>query len=300
MARALHLLVAAASAGLLAGCGSTPASPGLAITQLEVVSENIDPSFWSRPLACGQTAFFDFFLHYQGDIAFRDIAWARVFPVGGFHAWDVAPDEAFVDTTARIIGGWGHWYDGYDPNVLPLGDLQADVVLSNGDEAIAHALVPAPGSSTAGVNTMFNEDVVPAPGASAPMIRRASLGAASSSTAATQTLQLTFSVTDPNVYNGFVWLLDAAGRFVGASAPFRDPVSGLLDPALGGQLATDGSVNTVTLPASSLAMEGGATFGQIARYRVVLTDGAQYGLQPSGVLRLSSRSISAAQAFTLQ
>ncbi len=49
-----------------------------------------------------------------------------------------------------------------------------------------------------------------------------------------------------------------------------------------------------------LQLNAGATFGQIAGFRIGLTDGAQCGPQASGTLRRDCRSISAIASLTPQ
>ncbi len=298
--------VLASSALASAACGgSSPVGPGktLTITGLTWVEENIDPSFWTTPPASPpQTAFYDFWIRYTGDIAFGDIQYARIYLPGGNY-WNLVATSAHLDATNHTIGGWGRWYSSQHQNFLPIGPLQVEVKLNDGVDAKYTATIPAPGSTTAGAYAWMHppEEVPSPPSDSAPMIGRATLGPTQTFTAATQTLTITFSVVDPNVYNGFVWLYDASLKYLGGFFYLRDGATGAASPRLAGStLYTDGTTNVLTLSAADVQLEAGATLGQIASLRVGLTDGAQYGPQPDGTPRRDCRSISEARPFTMQ
>jgi hypothetical protein len=298
--------LAAIGLAMALACGSsTPTTPTTAltvtITGVGWYEENIDPTTWTTPPPNGQAAFFDFIIHYSGEITFSDIEYARVYLPGGTRWWTLNKDTRFFDAAAKTIGGFGRWYDNAQPNILPLGDLLVEVKLTSGAISRYTRYVPAPASLTADpFSTMYTEDLTPPPAASTPMIKRASLGATNTSTAATQTLSLTFSVNDPRVYNGFVWLYDAAGAYLGGYFYFRDSATDLIRPALGGVLATDGTLNTLTLHPTDLTFNAGATFSQVARFEIVLTDGAQHGLLAGGGHASDCRAISAPAALILQ
>jgi hypothetical protein len=306
--RARAQLLASCAAGclqLLGGCSggsssSAPPGPSLTITRVGWVEENIDPSYWSTPPTNGETAFYDFWVHYDGDIAFTDIAYARVYlPAGSY--WSVAKQADWLDPVNRVIGGWHRLYSS-QPNTLPIGALQVEVKLTDGVDAKYTAYVPAPGSTTAGsYATMHSEEVAFPLANSAPMIKRAALGPTQTLTAASQTIAVTFSVADPNVYDGFVWFYDGSGKYVAGFFYLVDPATGLATPRLDGStFHTDGTLNTLTVYPSDLTFETGATFDQIARFRVVLTDGAQYVARGTGKLAYDCRSISAGAWLTVQ
>jgi hypothetical protein len=298
----LLTLLLAAALPIVAGCGrsssSAPPGPSIAITGLGWYEESIDPSFWTTAPPNGQTAYYDFWIRYSGDIAYSDIQYARVYLPNGTY-WNIASRPQLFDATNRRIGGWGRWYS-TQTNVLPIGTLQVEVKLTDGSDAQYTAYIPAPGSTTAGTYTsMHSEDATSPPPMSAPMLSRATLGATQTLTASTQTLSVTFSVVDPNVHDGYVWFFDASGAYVGGFFYLVDTSTGLASPRLDGStLHTDGTVNTLTVSASDLAFATGGSFDQIARFRVVLTDGAQYGLVPG--LRFDCLSMSASGQLTIQ
>jgi hypothetical protein len=288
---------------LAAACGGSaaaPPAPTVTITSLGWIEENIDPSFWSSPPGSGQTAFYDFWIHYSGNIAFTDIQSARVYLPSGSY-WTLSKDQQFFDAANRTIGGYGRWFDNTQLDVLPIGFLVVEVKLVNGTSSTYAATIPAPGSLTAAPYTIMNsEDVTPPPGTSAPMVRRASAGATNTVDLAAQAITITFSVTDPKVHDGFVWFFDAANNYLGGYFYFRDAVTGLINPTLADTLATDGAVNTLTLHPADITFSAGASFAQITRFRLGLLDGAQYLPQASGRTRSDCRSISAIASLTLQ
>lgn len=284
---------------LLLGCGGSSSSPSFTIAGVSWVEENIDPSFWQTAPPNGQTAFYDFWIDYTGDIASGDIEYARVYGPGV--AWTINYSSTLFSATNKQIGGYGRWYDGVNPNLLPIGFLQVEVKLNSGADARYWIDVPAPASTTAGgYTTMHTEDLLPPPPTSAPMVRRATIGATNTLTPSTQTIRIAFSVDDAKVYDGFVWFYDASGNYLGGFFNFRDPTTGSISARLAGSsLHTDGTSNTLTLQSTDLQFDAGASFGQIARFGIGLTDGAQYVPQASGKIRRDCRSISAITALTL-
>lgn len=287
---------------LLSGCGGAGGSPppSVTITGLGWYEENIHPSFWQTPPPGGQTAFYDFIIHYAGDITFADLQYARVYLPDGRY-WLISRDAALFDAANHRIGGWGRWFDDTHVNLLPIGSLRVEVRLNDGVDATYTANIPAPASATAGsYTTMHSQDLLSAPPNSAPMVARATIGSANTLTSATGTISLTFSVNDPKVYDGWVWFLDAGKTYLGGFFLFRNPSTGLFAPQLASStLHTDGTTNTLTLQAGDVQLNPGATVGQIASFHVVLTDGAQYA-QGGSVLKYDCRSVSASGPLTVQ
>jgi ABC-type glycerol-3-phosphate transport system substrate-binding protein len=63
--RSAASLVGAVFLALLACSGGSDApAPKVTITSVGWYEENIDPSFWTSAPLDGQTAFYDFFVHY--------------------------------------------------------------------------------------------------------------------------------------------------------------------------------------------------------------------------------------------
>ena len=211
---------------LLLGCGgSSGPHPSVTIAGLTWLEENIDPSFWQTAPPNNQTAFYDFWIDYAGDITFGDIQYARVYLPGGTY-WTVSRDSTFFSATSKQIGGYGRWYATAQPNLLPIGSLQVEVKLNDGVDATYTATIPAPASLTAGTyTTMHTEDAVSPPATSAPMVQRATVGATNTLTSATQVISITFSVNDANVYDGFVWFFDSTKNYLGGFFYLRDPLT---------------------------------------------------------------------------
>lgn len=298
--RRLPLRQLTLAVALLLGCGGSGDAPKtVSITGVGWYEENIDPSFWAASPPSGH-AYYDFMIHYAGDITFADLEYARVYLPDGRY-WLISANSNLFDATNRVIGGWGRWRDDIQVDALPIGPLQVEVKLTNGAVATHTRTVPAPGSTTAGsFTTMHTEDLLSPPITSAPMVERASVGPTNTLTTATGTISLTFSVSDPKVYDGFVWFYDAAGAYLGAFIWFRDPLTGQFAPQLAGStLHADGTTNTLTLQAADLQLEPGATVGQITSFHVVLTDGAQYP-QGNSFLSYDCRSVSARASLTVQ
>jgi hypothetical protein len=285
------------------GCGGSgdsgsPPGPSLTIIGLGWYEESIDPSFWTSPPPYGQTAFYDFWIHYSGEIAYGDILTARVYAPNGAY-WTLNRNATFFSAANKTIGGWGRWY-GSPPNLLPLGTMRAEVTLTNGQVATYSQVIPAPASAVVGSSTsMYSEDLLSPPPNSTPMIQRATMGAINTLTATSQTISIAFSVADSRVYSGFVWLYDAADSYLGGFFAFRDPWTGSIASQLGAALHTDGTANILTLGPADLLLNTGVTFGQIAKVRVVLTDGAQYAPQVDGHLRYDCRSVGPGTSLTL-
>lgn len=290
------------AAALLLGCGGSGDPPKtVSITGLGWLEDNIDPSYWQTPPPGGQTAFYAFRIHYAGNITFGDIQYARVYLPGGRY-WIINRSPAFFDQANQVIGGLGSWYDSANINLLPIGPLLVEVKLNNGADATYTANIPAPASTTAGsYTTMHPEDLVSPPINSAPMVTRATVGATNTRSSTTGTISITFSVSDSKVYDGYVWFFDAASTYLGGFFRFRNPSTGIVTPLLAGStLHADGTTNTLTLQPGDLQLNAGASVGQIASFHVVLTDGAQYGTQASGVPRYDCRSASARTSLTVQ
>jgi hypothetical protein len=274
------------------GC-KPPGGSDITITYLGWYYENIDLTFWDTAPGA-QTAFYDFFVGYEGNIAFSDISSATVTAPGG-GTWNVCPNSNFFDAQHKVIGGFGRFYDGSDPNVLPIGNFKAEVVLHDGTVARHTGRIPAPGSTTTGTYTSMHSQDGPSAADSAPMMLRATVSTATLHTT-TKTVIIEFSVSDPLVYNGYVWFFDSSENYLGGFHYFRDPVTGVISPALGGNLFVNGTVNTLTLGSGDLTLAPGVSladfFSNAAECVVVLTDGAQYGAGASHP-RYDGQSISA-------
>ncbi len=299
----LAFLLVVAVVATVPGCsgsgGEGSTGPSLTLTSVVWCAESLDPSFWSPARTDGRTAFYDFWIHYSGDIAYGDIQSARVYEPDGSY-WTLDRDSSFFDATHRTIGGWGRWYRTSTTNLLPIGTFRAEVTLTNGQVASLSKLIPAPASTaTDGFASMYSEDLLTPPADAAPMIRRPAPGSQNTFATATQTITVTFAVNDPRAYGGWVWLYDANDTWIGTSVHFRDATTGGIVSQLGGVLRTDGSENVMTLGPSDVQLATGSTFAQISMIRVVVTDGQQYGGPVNGVVRFDGRSVGPVTSLTV-
>jgi hypothetical protein len=274
----------------------------ITITYLGWYYENIDTSFWTTPPSNGTTSFYDFFIHYDGDIGYGDIKSANVIAPDG-NWWNVCPDSSFFYPQYKVIGGFGRWWDGSAAlDLLPIGDFQVEVTLTNGSISRYTGRIPAPGSTTTGPYAwMHSQDAPSPPGNSAAMPVRATVPAGSTLTQSSQTISISFTVNDAKVYNGFVWFYDSSRNYLGEYSYFRDPATGAINAPLG-TLNVAGGTNTLTLQAANLTYASGIDaaqfFAQASRFMIVLTDGLQYGIQSSGVATYDGQSISAMTTLT--
>ena len=269
------------------------------ITYLDYASENIDPSFWTGGTP-DQTAFYNFWIHYDGDFEYSDIDYARVYLADGRY-WIINYEEYMLNNAAKYVGGWGRWYIGDTLNVLPIGPLRAEIRLKNGQSSTHTADIPAPGSTTTGgYSTMHSQDNTSPPPDSAPMVARAIPSKSSFLRYQDQSVCIYFSVTDAKIFNGRVVFRDSADATVGYSPYFVNPQTGTANSQYMGTTTfhTDGTTNLATFPASDIDFLSGKSFSDIAKYYIVLYDGAQYGMQSDGEILYDSLSRSAVEAIS--
>lgn len=274
------VLLACQSPDTTSGGGGGGGDSGLKIniTNVGWIIENIDESFWSS--SPGTTCFYDWFVRYEGDnISQSDIQSARIYPlINSNYYWNLIPDPYFFDGTNKIIGGWARWYWGSENHVAPIGNFRVEIILTNGYTTTYNVSFPAPGStSTNGFNYVYTENI-PSPGAVyTPMIHRATIVSYSKTTG----INIVFNVNDPLVYSGYVSFHDSDGDWVGSTTEyFRNYETGILNTDLLTTLNIDGTNNTLDISDSEIYYDSGKTFSDIAGFILVLTDGAQYDLQP--------------------
>jgi len=304
MKKPAFLFLVVSLAVLAIGCGNAGNGNKLSftITGLGWYYENIDTSFWTTTPPNGQTAFYDFFVHYNGTISYNNIVSAKVTAPDG-RWWNVAPDSSFFDASHRVIGGFGRWWDGAASlDVLPIGSFQVEVKLSDDSVSRFTSLIPAPGAlTTSGYNWMYSSDDVGAPVGGVPMVKRAGNLVAAISRTGTQQVNIQFTVNDSKVYNGFVWFYDSANNYLGGYFYFCNPATGTANSQLSGALNSAGGTNTLTLAPSDITLGSGVTsaqfFANAGNCIVVLTDGKQYGPRSSGTLVYDGQSVSARAMF---
>jgi hypothetical protein len=285
--------------GCAAPAGPAPAVKKFSITKVGWAEENIAAGYWKSG-ASSSTAYFDFWIYYDGDIKFSDIDYALI-EIDSSHSWNIAPNADYFDPGSKCIGGWGRWYDDAHPHRLPVGNLNVKVKLTDGTVASSVLTVPVPGMTTVGSYTaMRTEDYPMAPTGCAEMIKRAMPESGSLIDQDAKTATVRFSVNDARVNNGQVVVCDSDGTIIGYSHFFFDPVSGTLDsgmfPAL--HFYMDGNANEASLAEGSLTFTGSKSFADIAQFLVCLYDGQQYPRRSDGNIVYDCASRSARATFS--
>ena len=161
--------------------------------------------------------------------------------------------------------------------VVALGTYTYEVVLKNGYRAEGTLLVPAPGSvDTDGYSFAYTEDYAADPPSNfVALPERAAIETATVDLQGGR-LDVAFSATGKDIYNGWLWAYDAQGEFVGYSSYFRDETGALVPELNGGALLKDGALNTLSIPQTRMDFVETASLADVASVAVVLTDGEQY------------------------
>lgn len=280
-----------------AGCSSDTSGPAknVSITNLEWIANNIALDYWTTPPSDGSTAFYSFYINYEGNIGASDVSSATVAFPGTDFSWIIASssDTRRINAASEYIGG-GYFYDSDTPHVLPIGQAKATIRLANGTSSSLERTIAAPGSSSVGTyTTTHDEDYVGTPPAtSAPLLLRAT---ASSPSKDADSVSILFSVADDIAHNGVLWFFDADDNYVGVTPLFRDPSGEALQTAYISSFNTDGTANSVDIDAGDIEYLSGYAFADIASCRVVLFDGAQY--EPKDTFSFDSRSVSSKYSF---
>jgi hypothetical protein len=268
--------------------------------------ENIDQSYWRT--FRDQSAYINFSIHFkQSNITASDIKSIVVTAPTG-RKWindDAAYIEANFDPQIPKYTGMRRLYSTYhssNASVLPIGNYKFNVTYTSGEVATFALLVPEPGSTgTDTVSYTYTEDYVYAsnpPDGYSELPLRATINSTLLDTTTSQ-LSVDFSVNDPKVYNGYIWLYDASGNYIGLSEQFRDFASGTVSTTvnLGATFTNDGTANSVVLLDRHIEFNSGYTMSDIYSLHVVLTDGIQYAADDRS---FDTRSISAKSFVTVQ
>ena len=154
----------------------------------------------------------------------------------------------------------------------------AEVSLTNGYVDTFQADYAPPGSTVVdiGVFAVYSEDCVGGTTGMNPMVPRATVTYAHNDGT---NLSLSFVVDDPNVYNGFLWLHDSVGDYIGSSEFAVDWSTGATNTFIlvTGPLDNSGGTNTFDLQLADIIFANGTVpMSEIAEVIVVLTDGMQY------------------------
>jgi hypothetical protein len=257
-----------------------------AIAAVSFTMDNKPEDYWASASSAPILAY-HFELLYRGDIAATDIEFARVYLPGTTSQWWTIDPLDYFDPVGKTIGDMStsHYSDD-NVRELPIGELVAEVALTDGTVSRYAFTMGQPGATTTGGYAYAyaaDDGLSPTyPSLSVPALRRAAVTGLATDTD-DGTITVGFTVNGPNANNGYVWLYDSAGDFMGASPWFRDPSTGAYASSVNGGAGfanADGAANTVVLSAPQITADGAAisdaAFAAIAHCRVVLTDGAQY------------------------
>jgi hypothetical protein len=277
MSRVLALVAVVTVLAVLFGCSS----PGAGGKKIQIVNtgwvlENLDTSYWTDGFNSA-TCFGWFDIVYTGDaISMSDIQYARAHLSGSSLYWDFPIDSSHVDLSRGHISSYHNYTTALSLNgsIFPIGLMEFEVALTNGNKATYSVDVPVPGqTSSNGKGYVYTpEDTGGLPNLYTPMLKRPICTAQSKAAS----ISLTFHSADPILFNGYVILYDATHVEVGVSPYFRN--SNVLSAFVNGgaQLYIDGTDNNVTLQPGDITYRTGKTYSDIREYIVVLTDGSQY------------------------
>ncbi len=269
-------LLASLSFAYLFGCNFAAPQKQVSINGIGWVYENIDPSYWSDGFSLA-TCFAGFSISYTGDnIAIEDIDFVRWHRTGEGLYYNFPIDEAHVDTTSNIISSDLFFSNDLTSNgsAMPIGTLTFEIGLTNSKVSNFTFDVPAPGQGISGGNTVtYTEDYQDTIlSGYVPMLKRPIVDMQTNNGS---TILIAFHSNDPIYYNGFVIFYNSANELVARSPFFRIWVSGEIISIFDG-IYNDGRWNSIRLMDVDLTFETGKGFDDITKYRVILTDGAQY------------------------
>ncbi len=254
--------------GTTATCKNSPIdgnSPPV-INGIGWLTGNMDTSYWTKwGYTDPPTAWRNFSIYAADPDGRQDIYEIDVIDPDN-KAWYV---ENHYSAGEGCWGGWWHhYYDGDYPDSVMLGEYTVVVRDTAGHETAVVFYITTPGGSgTSGF--IYNSDYSGSTVGGTLMLERAAVTAVSKGT---DSIDISFTVNDPRVFNGMAWLYHDNGSdivWIGASPMFRDAVNG------GGGLYTDGTTNSLVIAQSELDM-GSYSYSDIDGFHLLLTDGEQY------------------------
>jgi len=264
---------------LFMGC-PTPVDPNadktISINGIGWVMENVDQGFFIPSVGLNEVAgVFD--LHWTGSaISNSDISYATMSSAAtpGYH-WTF-PSSGYDAANQTLYSG--RFYTEYyasNRSVFPIGLMNFTIGLTNGKTATYAFNIPDPASTTASSgNLIYNENYSGSPASNYKRIISRPTNISHTSGA---TKSVTFTLNDPQFYNGYLWLYDGSDNYVGITEFFRVDASGNLSSMMGGSLLnTISTTNTVTFDTTKVTYESGKTWADVVRFVLVTTDGEQF------------------------
>jgi hypothetical protein len=263
MNRNLLLPVLAIFTGCLlaSGCKSnaTNQAPSFAGEQGWAI-ENIDPTFWTN--APPATMYRNFWIYAEDPDGAQDIVYIAVTDSSG-HYWTLQDD---YDPTYDYWGGWGRCYDSSSPDMARLGSYEVLVRDSAGHEITTTIACNGPAGES-GFSFVYSEAYSGNLSGGTPALRKAT---SLDGTRDADQITVKFTVDDARVHEGWLWLYDSSGHYIG----WTDRFWGIINSGSG--IYTDDSLNTLVMSSTQLKLESGHSFTEVAGFEVVLTDGGQY------------------------
>jgi len=246
--------------------------------------ENVASDRWAAESEVKPSLTYSFEVFFKEDLSASDIEYVRIYlPDNSGSYWTIDHDRYFHADTNSVGGSVRYWY-GANPKELPIGELTAEILLTNGKSDTYSFIMGKPGStSTEGYSYVYSkeDEATPTyPASSAPAVMRPTVESLSLSGGQ---LLTTFTVKGNNVRNGWIWLYDANGDYVGRSVHFFNQLTELSSTKFSSgsfQNASD-SQNTLALSESDIYDGSGNAIGatalnSIQHCRVFTTDGGQY------------------------
>jgi len=224
----------------------------------------------------------DITLHYSGaSLQPNEISYFKV--TGSVLTWNLPI------TSSNLIDSLGIIYQSFfasslssNATVLPIGSYTFELKLANGFDVSQTVTFPAPGSlSTNGYTYMYTEDYSGGiPSTFTKTIRRPMINAL---TKVNDTIAITFTMNDSLFYNGYIWLYNSSGNYIGGSSYFRNINTKALSTIInnGAAIYSNGATqNVVRLYQQNSNIYSPASFNDIYYMRIVVTDGIQYQSTP--------------------
>lgn len=265
----------------LAGC--TPSNKtDVSLSMVYYVLRNTPSDWWNPSSTIKPALTYDFTLVFEGNLSASDIVSARVYLPNLTSYWTLDPSN-FNGSTNRLRQSGFYW--GNHIHELPIGNLRAEVELSNGTELEYVFTMGIPGHKTNnGMSYVYSADdgILPTyPGVSVAALRRPTI---SNHSISNSEINITFTVNDENVNNGWIYFYDAAGNYIGWTKYFRDAITGVcldcLNTGSGFNHGESGDNSAIITNTDIFDADGNAisssVFSTITQCRLVVVDGAQY------------------------
>jgi len=246
--------------------------------------ENVASDRWAAGSDVKPSLTYSFEVFFEEDLSASDIEYVRIYLPGNSDSYWTIDKERYFHADTNSVGGSARYWYGANPKELPIGALTAEILLTNGKSDTYSFIMGKPGStSTEGYSYVYSkeDEATPTyPASSAPAVMRPTVESLSLSGGQ---LLTTFTVKGNNVRNGWIWLYDANGDYVGRSVHFFNQLTELSSTKFSSgsfQNASD-SQNTLVLSGSDIYDGSGNAIGatalnSIQHCRVFTTDGGQY------------------------